>query len=462
MEGEGSSVVRRSQPIAIASNRFKGAESLSSSAPAIPNPFPELCSPSHSPVTMATLTAPSSDRHLLKVFGEDHRGRSLWVGRTTTAREVCRTLVRTAGCGQQEDWTLLECHPALGLERCLEDHEVVLEVQASWSLTGDSRLLFCKNYAKDQVFCQPALFFPQHMISANAQVGEGMTSSQLVQDLLGSGACPEIQGFLHTRESKSWRKICYFLRPSGLYCSTKGASKEAEHLRHVAHLQHLQVYKVLEESARVHAAPSRFCFCLTLSRGSVHLQDGVMMCADSDQSRTCWMSAFRLFKAKSEASLVAMELSGKSGRVLQSPSEVESAERAEGQGWRRTEALRCSLPNLSSASRASCVHLTRPWFHGGVSRKEAHRLMEKQGLVDGMFLVRDSQQHEDCFVLSLCYQLTIKHFLVIPCEEQGRKYVTMDDGASLFLDLHHMIHFHLLNKGVLPVCLSHPCVCLTR
>ena len=31
-----------------------------------------------------------------------------------------------------------------------------------------------------------------------------------------------------------------------------------------------------------------------------------------------------------------------------------------------------------------------------------------------MFLVRDSQQHAQCFVLSLCYQLKTKHYLVIP------------------------------------------------
>lgn len=29
------------------------------------------------------------------------------------------------------------------------------------------------------------------------------------------------------------------------------------------------------------------------------------------------------------------------------------------------------------------IHKTQPWFHGGVSRKEAQRLIEKQGLVDG-------------------------------------------------------------------------------
>ncbi len=29
------------------------------------------------------------------------------------------------------------------------------------------------------------------------------------------------------------------------------------------------------------------------------------------------------------------------------------------------------------------IHKSQPWFHGGVSRKEAQRLIEKQGLVDG-------------------------------------------------------------------------------
>lgn len=31
-----------------------------------------------------------------------------------------------------------------------------------------------------------------------------------------------------------------------------------------------------------------------------------------------------------------------------------------------------------------------------------------------MFLIRDSQQHAQCFVLSLCYKLKIKHYLLIP------------------------------------------------
>uniref|UniRef100_A0A8D3AFU3 Growth factor receptor bound protein 7 n=2 Tax=Scophthalmus maximus TaxID=52904 RepID=A0A8D3AFU3_SCOMX len=483
--------VRRSQPILITSNRGKRVESFSSSVPSIiPNPFPELCSPSKSPTLISSLPPTSSAKHLLKVYGEDRHSRSVWVSPGATAREVCHTLVQTAHCSDQENWALLELHPTLGLERCLEDHEVVLEVQATWSLKGDTRLVFCKNYAKYEFFRKPVLFFPESMISDSADVSKGMTSSELIQNLLRSGTCPEIQGFLQVKESsrKSWKKVYFFLRRSGLYCSTKGSSKEPRHLQYVADLEDLNVYTVVN-SRKLYGAPADFTFCIKPSRNPVRAQDLKILCAESEQTRTCWTSAFRLFKygkqlqcnyqlskssprilegknqtegkSKSEDSLVAMDFSGKTGgRVIQNPTEAENAEREEGQAWRRREALRCSLPNLNPGARPSSIHRSQPWFHGGVSRKEAQRLIEKQGLVDGMFLVRDSQQHAQCFVLSLCFQLKTKHYLMIPFEDGGRKYFTMDDGLTLFIDLLQLVEFHQINRGILPVCLKHPCVCV--
>ncbi|XP_041670807.1 growth factor receptor-bound protein 7 [Cheilinus undulatus] len=483
--------VRRSQPILITPNRAKDVELFSSSVPSsIPNPFPELCSPSKSPVLISSLPPPASDKHLIKVYGEDSHSRSVWVSPGATAREVCHQLVQTAHCSDQENWALLELYPTLGLERCLEDHEVVLEVQATWSLKGDTRFVFCKNYAKYEFFRKPMLFFPESMISDSADVSKGMTSSQLIQNLLKSGTCPEIQGFLHVKEPsrKAWKKVYFFLRRSGLYCSTKGSSKEPRHLQYVADLDELNVYTVVN-SRKLYGAPADFTFCIKPSRNPVRAQDLKILCAENEQTRTCWTSAFRLFKygkqlqcnyqlsksaprslertkltdgkSKSEASLVAMDFSGKAGgRVIQNPVEAQSAEREEGQAWRRREALRCSLPNLSSAARPSSIHKSQPWFHGGVSRKEAQRLIEKQGLVDGMFLIRESQQHAQCFVLSLCYKLQTKHYLVIPCEDGGRKYFTMDDGLTLFIDLLQLVEFHQINKGILPVCLKHPCVCV--
>ncbi|XP_034050542.1 growth factor receptor-bound protein 7 isoform X2 [Thalassophryne amazonica] len=482
--------IRRSQPILIAANRSKVVEKLSSSASSIPNPFPELCSPSKSPVLISSFPSASSDKRLIKVYGEDSHSRSMWVSQGATAREVCHMLVQTAHCSDQENWALIEMYPTLGLERCLEDHEVVLEVQATWSLKGDTRLMFCKNYAKYEFFRKPMLFFPERMISDCADVNKGMKPSELIQNLLKSGTCPEIQGFLHVKEPsrKAWKKVYFFLRRSGLYYSTKGSSKEPRHLQYVADLEDLNVYTVVN-SRKLYGAPTDFTFCVKPSRNPVRVQDLKLLCAENEQTRTCWTSAFRLFKygkrlhcnyqlsklapqcpeglnhtdskPQTEASLVAMDFSGKAGgRVIQNPTEAQCAEREEGQAWRRREALRCSLPNLSSGARPSSIHKSQPWFHGGVSRKEAERLIEKQGLVDGMFLIRDSQQHAQCFVLTLCYKLKTKHYLVIPYEDGGRKYFTMDDGVTLFIDLLQLVEFHQINKGILPVCLKHPCVCV--
>ncbi|XP_010864941.2 growth factor receptor-bound protein 7 isoform X1 [Esox lucius] len=478
--------VLRSQPLVIRRSRMQGVE-LSSSVPSIPNPFPELCSPSQSSVLTGSPSPPRSDTHLIKVFGEDSHSRSLWVSPRATARDVCRMLVQTAHCSDQENWALIELHPGLGLERVLEDHEVVVKVQAAWPPEGDTKLQFRKNYAKYEFFRKPMLFFPEHMISDSADVTKGMTSAELIQNLLQSGTCPEIQGFLHVREPsrKAWKKVYFFLRRSGLYCSTKGSSKEPRHLQYVADLEDLNVYSITN-SRKLYGAPVDFTFCVKPSKDRIRAQDLKLLCAENEQTRTCWTSAFRLFKCGkqlqcnyqmslsaprrteavsqrcgSDASLVAMDFSGKAGgRVIQNAWEAQSAEREEGQAWRRREALRWSLPNLSLGSSPSSVHRTQPWFHGGASRKQAQRIIEEQGLVDGMFLIRESQQHSQCFVLSLCHKLNTKHYLVIPCEEAGRKYYTMDDGLTLFIDLLQLVEFHQINKGILPVCLKHPCICV--
>ncbi|KAG7277614.1 hypothetical protein CRUP_013932 [Coryphaenoides rupestris] len=105
----------RSQPITITPARVKGDEGRASSLPSIPNPFPELCSPAQSPVLIGSVPPPSSDQHLIKVFGEDSYSRSLWVSRGATAKEVCHLLVQTAHCSDQENWALIEFHPSRGL-----------------------------------------------------------------------------------------------------------------------------------------------------------------------------------------------------------------------------------------------------------------------------------------------------------------------------------------------------------
>ncbi|KAK3551500.1 hypothetical protein QTP70_017374 [Hemibagrus guttatus] len=483
----------RSQPLTIRNSHSSKGEFRPSSMPSIPNPFPELCSPSHSPVRVGSLVGSTDDEdtHVVRVFGEDTHSRSVVVSSAATARDVCHILVESAHCTDEENWALLEQHPSLGLERCLEDHEVVSRAQSSWPQDGDTKLLFRKNYAKYEFFKKPAHYFPENMISDCTDVKTGMTPSQLVQSMLKCGSCPEIQGYLHVREpgKKSWKKLYYVLRRSGLYCSTKGSSKEPRHLQCVADLEDVSVYTVAN-SRKLYSSPKGHTFCLKTSRGRFHSQELKLLCADSEQSKTCWVTAFRLFKygkqlqcnyllaqanpnlqipprantkrADGDESMVAMDFSGKSGgRVILNPREAESAEQEEGYNWRKREALRYSLQNSSHGSRPPAVHQTQLWFHGGVSRSEAQQLLEEQGQADGLFLIRDSQLHAQCFVLSLCHQRKIKHYLLIPCEEGGRQYYTMDDGETLFLDLLQLVEFHQINRGILPVCLKHPCIRIT-
>ncbi|XP_073091657.1 growth factor receptor-bound protein 7 isoform X1 [Manis javanica] len=411
--------VKRSQPLPIPSSShrklLREEELQATSLPSIPNPFPELCSP---PSQTPILGGPSSTRgllprdatclHVVKVYSEDGACRSVEVAAGATARYVCEMLVQRAHALSDENWGLVECHPQLALERGLEDHESVVEVQAAWPIGGDSRFVFRKNFAKYELFKSTShSLFPEKMVSSCLDAHTGLSHEDLIQNFLNAGSFPEIQGFLQVRGSghKLWKRFFCFLRRSGLYYSTKGTSK-------------------LNKLRNGHKALRVFC-------------------SEDEQSRTCWLAAFRLFKygvqlyrnyqlAQSrhlhpsgvgspplrsvlDNTLVAMDFSGRAGRVIENPREALSAALEEAQAWRKKTNHRLSLPTpASGTSLSAAIHRTQPWFHGRISREESQRLIGQQGLVDGLFLVRESQRNPQGFVLSLCHLQKVKHYLILP------------------------------------------------
>ena len=56
--------------------------------------------------------------------------------------------------------------------------------------------------------------------------------------------------------------------------------------------------------------------------------------------------------------------------------------------------------------------MTQPWFHSGLTRDETHALFAKQGMVDGMFLIRESQRIPGAFVLSFSHNQKVKHYQI--------------------------------------------------
>ncbi|XP_008293653.1 growth factor receptor-bound protein 10-like isoform X1 [Stegastes partitus] len=477
--------LRHSQPMHIQAVRCLREEQhlRPASLPAIPNPFPELCSPAGSPILSPIQT---SDNHIVKVWSEDGAGKVVEIPADMTARDVCQLLVYKSHCLDDNAWTLVEHHPILGLERCLEDHELVVQVQASMS--SDSKFLFRKNYAKYEFFRNPLNFFPEQMVAWCQESDGSIPQSQLLQNFLNSSSCPEIQGYLYVKEPgrKSWKKLYMFLRRSGLYYSTKGTSKEPRHLQLMSDLEDSNIFTIIT-GRKLHNAPTDYQFCIKPSKVRSDCKELKMLCAEDEQSRTCWMTAFRLFKygivlyqsynvpqqrksnlspfsapvrSVSENSLVAMDFSGRTGRVIDNPVEAQSAALEEGQTWRkrsqRMNVLGSPSP-LHPSSLSTVIHRTQVWFHGRIMREEAHKMIIQQGQVDGLFLLRDSQSNPKAFVLTLCHHQKIRHFQILPCEEDGQVFFSLDDGATKFTDLIHLVEFYQLNRGVLPCKLKHPC-----
>ncbi|KAG5852530.1 hypothetical protein ANANG_G00063400 [Anguilla anguilla] len=459
----------------------EGEETLASH---IPNPFPELIPPDSSVISECLLPwTKSSATQVIKVYNEDNTNRAIEVPCDITARDICQLFILKNHCVDDHNWTLFEQLSQLGIERTIEDHESVMEVQASWDVDADNRLYFRKNYAKYEFFKKPLDFFPDHMVSTSNETNGIMNHSQLIQTFLSSSTCPEIHGYLHAKEfgRKCWKKFYFVLRRSGLYYSNKGMSKEPRHLQFIAEFSDSDVYTLLS-ARKTQGAPTDYGFCIKPNKSSSP-RDLKLLCADEEHIRTCWVTAIRLFKygmqlyqnfiqphqkqraspmrSISENSLVAMDFSGHKSRVIENPSEALSVAVEEGLTWRRKSCHRLSCHGSPSASQSPlsnlAIHRAQPWFHSKLSRDEAHRLIAEQGLIDGVFLLRDSQSNPKTFVLSLCHAQRIKHFQILPVEDEGELFFSLDDGHTRFSDLIQLVEFHQLNRGILPCRLKHPC-----
>ena len=50
------------------------------------------------------------------------------------------------------------------------------------------------------------------------------------------------------------------------------------------------------------------------------------------------------------------------------------------------------------------------YYFGRINREESEPILRKRGCSDGLFLLREKLEEPGSYVLSLCYQRTIKHY----------------------------------------------------
>lgn len=243
-----------------AMDRRKAKDLEVQETPSIPNPFPELCCSPLTSVLSAGLFPRSNSRkkQVIKVYSEDETSRALEVPSDVTARDVCQLLILKNHYVDDNSWTLFEHLSHTGVERTVEDHELLTEVLSHWVMEEDNKLYLRKNYAKYEFFKNPMYFFPEHMVSFATEMNGDRSLTQIPQMFLSSNTYPEIHGFLHAKEQgkKSWKKAYFFLRRSGLYFSTKGTSKEPRHLQFFSEFSTSNVYMSLAGKKKAWSADS--------------------------------------------------------------------------------------------------------------------------------------------------------------------------------------------------------------
>ncbi|KAG2458940.1 GRB14 protein, partial [Polypterus senegalus] len=299
-----SSAVKRSQSLNKGSNfNSQSFQKLSNASLTQSSTTKEL--KEHSKDFNQSISSTRTFEQVIKVYNENETSRALEVPSDITARDVCQLFILKNHCIDDHSWTLYEHLPYIGIERTIEDHEPVIEVQSRWGMETESRLSFRKNYAKYEFFKKPLDFFPEHMVSVTDDPKGIPNHSQLVQ--------------------------------------------EPRHLQFFAEFSESDVYCLLA-GRKMFGAPTDYGFCIKINinpkkyavafqpNKSGGARDLKLLCADEEQIRTCWITAIRLFKRSiSENSLVAMDFSGHKGRVIENPSEALSVAVEEGLSWRLEE-----------------------------------------------------------------------------------------------------------------------------
>lgn len=97
----------------------------------------------------------------------------------------------------------------------------------------------------------------------------------------------------------------------------------------------------------------------------------------------------------------------------------------------------------------------KPYFYGRLLREEANRILEKRGLQNGLFLLRESVFEVGSYALSLCHNKQVQHYKLERLEDGT---VAIGRNSQRFIGPIELIKYHQTESGGGLVCRpSIPC-----
>ena len=99
------------------------------------------------------------------------------------------------------------------------------------------------------------------------------------------------------------------------------------------------------------------------------------------------------------------------------------------------------------------LHTKQPWFHGIIPREEADRRLNSQNCKDGLFLIRERGNPKRTYVLGICSNNKIYHYLF---ERNPQDQLSIKSGRP-FDNLMAVVNFYSQKSEGLLCKLQNPC-----
>ena len=233
----------------------------------------------------------------IRIFGPDETtSKTLFIDETTTVRQVIHLLTAKNHVEPNPSWSVVEYFPDLYCQRVLEDHESLVSNMLQWKPDSPNSVRFEMRSEKYDLFARPE----QYLTESEAPMDHSQRL-QLVQECFSdiSVRFPHLEMNLYLKHpsKKSWKKLTFFMRGSGLYYSTKSKGKcSAKDLVCLAQFEHVNVYTGTHDFQKKFKAPTPYGFVLKHPQLQKRCKYVHYLCADSSHDLKKWCMSIRLAK----------------------------------------------------------------------------------------------------------------------------------------------------------------------